>query len=374
MDTEQKLNLLVRDARYDACSTCPSNPRSAINDVSRSITTILRSDGQPMPVLKILQTNACARDCFYCPFRAGRDFRRVAFKPEELAQAFDQLTRARLVEGLFLSSGIVGRGEHSQEQIVATAEIVRQKYDFRGYIHLKLMPNASPAAIERAMQLANRVSVNLEAPNADRLVRLTGTKDFDAGLLGPLRVARQLADRPGLQVSRTTQLVVGAAGESDQEILERSSQVYQELALSRVYYSAFHPVPDTPLENLPATPPIREHRLYQADFLLRQYGFSVDELGFDADGNLPADVDPKTAWALRHRDRFPLDVNQASREELLRVPGIGPRSAERILSQRRRGRLRSPADLSALGVQVRRASPFVLLDGPRPPVQLPLWA
>jgi predicted DNA-binding helix-hairpin-helix protein len=373
MDVEQKLDLLVQGAEYEACSAYPANPRPAPDDVTRWITQVVRGDGRPMPVLKILQTNACARDCFYCPFRAGRDYRRVAFKPEELARLFYQLYHARLVEGLFLSSGIVGRGEYSQEQMVATVEIVRRKYDFRGYVHLKLMPNASPAAIERAMQLANRVSVNLEAPNAERLARLTGTKDFEAGLLGPLRIARRIADRDGLRVSQTTQLVVGAAGESDREILERSTQVYRELGLSRVYYSAFSPVPDTPLENLPATPPIREHRLFQADFLLRQYGFSVDELGFDAGGNLPADLDPKTAWALRHPDRFPLDVNRASREELLRVPGIGPRSAERILSRRCQGRLRSPADLSALGVQVHRATPFVLLDGPRPPVQLPLW-
>jgi len=373
MDLERKLDLLVDGAEYEVCEACPSLPRHSLPEVARWITPLVRADGRPIPVLKILLTNACENDCYYCGTRAGRDFRRTAFQPDELARLFDQLHRASAVQGLFLSSGVVGRGDYTQERLVATAEILRSRYGFRGYIHLKLMPHAGPAAVEQAMRLANRVSVNLEAPTPERLARLSRAKDLDADLLAPLRVAKAIAEERGLRVSRTTQFVVGAAGESDRELLLRSQELYRELGLARVYYSAFRPVPDTPLENLPPTPPIRQHRLYQADFLLRQYGFSADELPFDEHGNLPADQDPKLLWALRHPERFPVEVNRAGRHELLRVPGIGPRSAERILAARRQGRLRSLRALSVLGVDTRRAAPFVLLEGRRPPRQLELW-
>jgi len=382
MDLEQKVDLLVNGAEYDVCSVQRAGPVRPDRtgspgyspfDVTRWITPVIRADGRPLPVLKILLTNACQKDCYYCGTRAGRDFRRVAFQPDELARLFDQLYRAGAVQGLFLSSGVVGQGDYTQERMVAVAEILRTRYDFRGYIHLKLMPHASPAAVEQAMRLADRVSVNLEAPTPERLARLTSAKNLNVDLLAPLRAAKAIAEAQGSRVSRTTQFVVGPAGESDRELLTCSQQLYRELGLARAYYSAFRPVPDTPLEDLPPTPLIRQHRLYQADFLLRQYGFSADELPFDQDGNLPATQDPKLLWALRHPERFPVEINRAGRHELLRVPGIGPRSTERIVAARRQERLRSLGALSALGVDTRRAAPFVLLDGRRPPLQLELW-
>lgn len=374
MDSSAKLDLLTQDAAFEGCESCPSNPaQHRQDDVSSWITHVLRPDGRTLPVLKILQTNACEKDCYYCPMRRGRDYRRVTFTPDELAQAFDELHRRRLVEGLFLSSGVISKNDFAQERIVATAEILRSKYRFRGYIHLKLLPNASPAGIERALHLADRVSVNLEAPTQTHLDRLSRTKNLEADLLAPLRLAQRLTQAQGFRVSRTTQLVVGAAGESDRDIVSRAEQVYHELGLSRIYYSAFRPVPNTPLENLPPTPAMRQHRLYQADFLLRQYGFTFDDFGFDETGNLPLERDPKITWALRHSDLFPVEINRAAREELLRVPGIGPRSADRILRQRRQGHLRDLGDLRRTGADANRAAPFVSLDGRRPPIQLTLW-
>ncbi len=380
MDLQLKLNLLSEAAGFDmdeatqadVCATAGRPlPNGRVPQAERHIALLTRSDGRRVPILKVLQTSACAKDCYYCPFRAGRDFRRTAFKPDELASATDQLYRAGRIQGLFLSSGIVGRGEYTQEQIVKTAELLRHKYQFRGYLHLKLMPHSSPAAVERTMQLADRVSANLEAPTVDALHKLSGTKDLD-GLLSPLKLAHQLAPGVGRRVSRVTQFVVGPGGESDRDLLTRSSGLYRSYGLWRAYYSAFHPVHDTPLDGLPSTPARRELHLYQSDFLMRQYGFGVEELPYDDQGNLPLDEDPKVVWANRHPELFPVEVNHAARETLLRVPGIGPRSAERLLAARRVRRVRAVGDLAKLGVTVSRALPYILLDGHRPPHQLAL--
>lgn len=382
MDLQQKLGLLGAAAGFDveeaaqtsACAAAgqPMPNGKALAQAERGIAMLTRSDGKRVPILKVLQTSACAKDCYYCPFRAGRDFRRAAFKPEELAKATDALYRAGRIQGLFLSSGIVGRGEYSQEQIVKTAEILRQQYAFRGYLHLKLMPNSSPAAVERTVQLADRVSVNLEAPTVDALHRLSGTKDLD-GLINPLKLAYRFTSQSGRRVSRVTQFVVGPGGESDRDLLQRTDQLYREAGLARAYYSAFSPVHDTPLEGLASTPPSREHHLYQSDFLMRQYGYGVDELPYDEAGNLPLDQDPKVRWAETHSEQFPVEVNQASRETLLRVPGIGPTSADRLLQARRVRRVRAINDLAKMGVAVSRALPYIMLDGKRPPQQLSLW-
>lgn len=373
MDAVEKLGLLGGSASDDVCGVCPSAPSRPLSDVERSITAVAGPGGRPMKLLKVLQSNACARNCRYCGTRRGRDFRRGAYSPDELARLFIQLHRAGCVEGLFLSSAIVGRSEYTMEQIVATAEILRQRYRFSGYVHLKIMPAASDAAIERAMALANRVSVNLEAPNPRRLAHLAPEKAFEHDLLVPLRRVKALADAQGRYMSQTTQFVVGPAGESDRELLATTERLYREIGLARVYYSAFRPVPDTPLENHPRTPPKRQDRLYQADFLLRDYGFTADELIFGEEGLLPSQDDPKTLWALAHPEFFPIAVNRAGRYLLLRVPGIGPRSAERIVNGRRRGKLLSLRDLRQMGTNVRRAAPFVLLDGQRAPTQLSFW-
>lgn len=385
-DLLERADLLGGDAQFDLCARegqpAPDGDGSAgglaraerryrHGDIRRHITMVQHPKNGPMPVLKMLQTNACAKDCFYCPFRAGRSFQREAFTPEELARLTDQLYRARMIRGLFLSSGVVGHGDYSMERIVATAELLRGRYRFDGYLHLKIMPAASDAAVERMVALADRVSVNLEAPNAARLARLTGTKDINADLVAPLRRAARLIAAGGRPVSHVTQFVVGAAGENDAEILGTSERLYREIGLARAYYSAFRPIPDTPLDGQPAEDPRRQHRLYQADFLLRQYRFDLADLPLGADGNLPRQVDPKLAWARAHPERFPIEVNRADRSALLRVPGLGPHAVEAILAARRSSKLREASHLRALGVQS-RALAWLLLDGRMAPRQMEL--
>jgi predicted DNA-binding helix-hairpin-helix protein len=336
--------------------------------------------GKQIKLLKTLLTSACERNCTYCPFRAGRNYRRATFKPEEMAQTFMEMVRAGLVEGLFLSSGIIKGGVTSQDKIIATADILRNHYHFRGYLHLKLMPGADKEQVRRTMQLANRVSVNLEAPNPERLQTLAPKKAFLEELFRPLQWIDEIRRTEsaheswnGRWPSSVTQFVVGAVGESDVEILDTSAYLYRRASLSRAYFSAFHPVPDTPLENQPAENPWREHRLYQASFLLRDYGFEMEELPFTAEGNLPLDLDPKLAWAQYNLLADPVEVNRADRETLLRVPGIGPKGVEALLAARRRGRVRDLKELQATGVIASRAAPFVLLDGQRPAYQLHLF-
>jgi len=276
------------------------------------------------------------------------------------------------VQGLFLSSGIAGGSRRTMDRMLATVELVRGRYQFDGYVHLKLLPGSTKAQVERAGQLAQRVSVNLEAPNMERLLCIAPRKGRDE-LLGPMRWASEFI-RKGegrwAPSGQTTQFVVGAAGESDHEILSTTSYLYQKLDLHRAYFSAFQPVRDTPLEGKPPTPTWREHRLYQCDFLFRLYGFQFDELVFDRESNLPREADPKAMWAQAHPEYFPVEINRANREALLRVPGIGPRSATRILGARRDTRLTALNDLRKLGAVASRAAPYVLLSGKRPPYQL----
>ncbi len=336
--------------------------------------------GKTIPLLKTLLTSACERNCNYCPFRAGRNFRRTTFSPDEMAKTFTDMHRAGLVEGLFLSSGIIGGGVKTQDKINATAEILRQKYHFRGYVHLKIMPGSQKDQVEHAMGLANRLSVNLEAPNGSRLHKLAPLKKFELELLRPLRWIEEIriALPPqqgwnGRWPSSTTQFVVGGGDETDLELLSTSEFLFRKMRLQRTYYSAFNPVPDTPLENRPAEDPLRQHRLYQASFLFRDYGFGLEELPFTPDGNLPRETDPKLAWAQLNLQYEPLEVNYAPREELLRVPGIGPQSATTIIQARRQGTLREMRDLRKLGVRTAPMGPFVLLDGKRPTRQLRLF-
>lgn len=326
-------------------------------------------------MLKILQTNVCHNNCYYCAQRSGRDVRRTAFTPDELAAVFDLMVRRGLAKGLFLSTGIAGSAAKSMDSILATAELLRRRYEFRGYIHLKLIPGVSMAHVEQAVRLATRVSMNLEAPSQSCLECIAPDKSFEA-LLRPMHWVHQLIrgnDRPVLVGGQTTQFVVGAARESDQDILSLASRLYRDIDLRRAYFSAFQPIEDTPLENLAPTKPIREQRLYQSDFLLREYGFGLQDIAFDESGNLPLEADPKQIWADRHPECFPVEINRASREELLRVPGIGPRSATRIVKLRRRGTLRDLRDLGKMGVIVGRAASYLLLAGRRPTHQLPLW-
>jgi predicted DNA-binding helix-hairpin-helix protein len=262
------------------------------------------------------------------------------------------------------------------DRMSACVELIRTRYAFSGYVHLKILPGSSEAHIERALQLAHRVSVNLEAPNPERLAAIAPRKDFYDELTRPLRVAKRLIDASGGRLApagQTTQFVVGAAGEPDQEILFTTARLYQDLDLRRAYYSAFQPVLGTVLEEHEPTPAWREHRLYQADWLLRFYGFRYDDLIFDPYGNLPRTADPKMMYAQAHPELFPVEVNLARREELLRVPGLGPRSVGRILQWRRQGTLRELGDLAKAGAVSKRAAPYIILDGKRPAHQMALW-
>lgn len=411
MDVREKLDLLGAAARYDDCRAAAPDPvadgrgffapethAAADPRVLPCISHLRTPDGQRKATLKILQTSACQNNCNYCAFRAGRDIRRGHLTPDELARSFDLMYRAGLVESLFLSSGVIGT-HRTMDEMLATVELVRQKYGFRGYIHLKLLPGAEDAHIEAAVGLADRVSVNLEAPTPETLAALAPLKRMDT-LVGPLRHAAEIIRRDrnaspdsrlsagsrtligagassaptmgGARIGMSTQFVVGPAGESDRDLLSAAQMLYRELRLARAYYSAFTPVRDTPLAGEPPTDPQREFRLYQADWLLRYYHFSADELPFDPDGQLRTDVDPKAAWAQKYPERFPVEVNVASLDELVRVPGVGPTSARAIIQARQGGRLTEIGDLRKLGARADRAAPYVTLAGRRPPYQPPL--
>jgi putative DNA modification/repair radical SAM protein len=375
MDVVQKIEALGESAQYDLCNACGAAARRR-DDLGKWIYPAALPDGRRVRVLKVLMTNVCEKNCYYCGVRASRDVPRTSFEPEELARAFDRLHRADLVDGMFLSSAVCAGAGRTMDRMIACVEMIRTQYAFPGYIHLKLLPGASEAHIERAVQLAHRVSVNLEAPSAERLAAIAPHKEFFRELAEPMRVAKRLIDASGGRLApagQTTQFVVGAAGEADREILSTTARLYTELDLRRAYFSAFQPVPGTPLDGRSPTPAWREHRLYQADWLLRFYGFTYDDLVFDPVGDLPRQADPKRMYALAHPELFPVEVNRASREELLRVPGLGPRSVRRLLQWRREGTVRDLADLSKAGGVASRAAPFVLLDGRRPPHQLPLW-
>jgi predicted DNA-binding helix-hairpin-helix protein len=275
-----------------------------------------------------------------------------------------------------LSSGIVGGGVRTQDKLIDTAEILRRNLRYQGYLHLKLMPGAERAQVERVMQLADRVSINLEAPNMKRLELLAPRKEFLEELLQPLRWVNEIRrDKPshlgwnGRWPSSVTQFVVGGVGESDLELMTATEFLYQELSLRRTYFSAFRPISDTPMEHLPPESPQRENRLYQASFLLRDYGFKMEELPFEPSGNLPLQTDPKLAWAQTHLSHQPVEINRAGPQELLRIPGIGPKGAGIILSSRKSNLLTDLSDLKKLGISPNRVAPFILLNGKRPAYQ-----
>lgn len=366
MDLIERLEILGREARHEQCdrSGAAREPRG---DQGWIYPAVLPG-GRTAPLLKVLLENRCSLDCGYCAQSRLCDQRDAGLEPGELARLFDDLVRAGRVQGLFLSTAIRGRPDRCMERLVETAERIRIHYGFPGYIHLKVLPGSSPDLAVRAARVADRLSINLEAPTADRLRAIAPAK-AGLGRNGPI-VARlaELVRRPDLRLaSQSTQLVVGAGEETDRELVRVADLGYRRLGLARVYYSAFSPIPGTPLAGRAPCPPAREHRLYQADQLIRCYGFEADELVFGPGGELPLDRDPKTSWAVAHPERFPVEVNQAPRRALLRVPGIGPVVADRILARRREGTLSSLADLGLRGAPAARAAPHLLLNGRRPP-------
>lgn len=337
-------------------------------------------NGKRIRLLKTLLSSVCENDCAYCPFRAGRDFRRASLQPDEYALLVSRLHQAGIIDGAFISSGIFGGGVCTQERLLTCAEILRKKYGFSGYLHLKLMPGAQFAQVERSLQLTDRVSLNLEAPNPARLLRYTEQKNFTLELWQPLAWVEQIrSEQPahkgwkGHWPSSSTQFVMGGAGESDLELLQVSQTLYRQLNLKRAYYSPFSPHKDTPMENQPPVSHKREQRLYQASFLIRDYEYSWQDLLYDRQGNLPLEQDPKQTWAEEHLLHQPVEINRASRNELLHIPGIGPKGAARILQARQVQSIRDVSQLAKLGVQVKRCEKFLLLQGRRPIRQPSFW-
>ncbi|MEN8172317.1 MAG: putative DNA modification/repair radical SAM protein [Chloroflexota bacterium] len=336
-------------------------------------------NGKRISLIKTLMTSVCERNCYYCPFRSERDIRRASFQPDELAKLFSEIHHSKLADGLFLSSGVVGGGIRSQDQILATADILRNKMNYRGYLHLKIMPGVQKAQVKQAMMLADRLSVNLEAPNTTYLRQLAPTKQFLNELLQPLQWIEDIRNKQsphkswkGRWPSSATQFVVGGVEESDLELLATTANLFQQMGIKRVFYSAFTPIIDTPLENRSPTPIIRQHRLYQASYLLRDYGYTLEEMPFDGKGELPLDMDPKFAWAQRNIIQKPIEINHAPKKMLLRIPGIGPLGAKRIMQTRKKHQLRDLSTLNKMGIHAKKAAPFILMNGQRPPVQLQL--
>lgn len=381
MSTDAKLEILADAAKYDvSCASSGATTRDSRDGKGLGSTNghgICHSytpDGRCVSLLKILLTNFCQYDCAYCINRRSSNVRRARFTVEEVVQLTLGFYRRNYIEGLFLSSGIIRSADHTMEQLVEVARRLREEHGFRGYIHLKTIPEASPELLAAAGRYADRLSINIELPTEDGLTRLAPEKRSRTirGAMGRLRLGIEEAEAepkaPRFSpAGQSTQLIVGADGADDGAILGTVAGLYAGYRLKRVYYSAFSPIPEAS-PGLPAqAPPLqREHRLYQADWLMRFYGFAAEEILAGApDGMLDLAVDPKLAWALRHRDRFPLDVNRAERGLLLRVPGLGARTVDRIVAARRIHPLRL-ADLARLTGGLKRALPFIVTADHRP--------
>ena len=391
MDVLRKLEILADAAKYDAsCASSGTELRDSRDGKGLGSTApgmgICHSyapDGRCISLLKILLTNACNYDCLYCVNRASSNVPRARFTVDEVVKLTIDFYRRNYIEGLFLSSGIIRSPDYTMEQVVRVARTLREEHHFRGYIHLKTIPEACETLLAEAGKYADRLSINIEMPLEASLARLAPDKDQRAirRTMGRLRLKLDEANAADKEAKKTvsrarpprfapagqsTQMIVGADAASDRTILDTSANLYGAYKLKRVYYSAFSPIPDASRAlPLHAPPLVREHRLYQADWLMRFYGFDVGEIVDEAAGMLALDIDPKLGWALRHRDRFPLDVNSASREELLRVPGFGTKAVDRILATRRTTSLRV-ADLARLHIPRNKALPFIVLGDHRP--------
>jgi putative DNA modification/repair radical SAM protein len=379
MELVRKLEILADAAKYDA--SCASS--GAARKDSRGgkgvgstggagICHSYTPDGRCVSLLKVLLTNTCIYDCHYCINRRSSNVQRARFTPEEVVAITLDFYKRNYIEGLFLSSGIIRSADHTMEMVIDVARKLREDHHFRGYIHLKTIPEASPALIELAGRYADRISINIELPTEQSVATLAPEKNLartqDAMAHIRTKIDERFAEEaapgkarpPPFATGQSTQMIVGADDSTDSVILRRADTLYTGYKLRRVYYSGFSPIPE-PSSLLPvkAPPLVREHRLYQADWLLRFYGFKVDEITTAAAPNLDLALDPKLSWALRNRESFPVDVNRASREQLLRVPGLGVRNVERILDARRFTRLRL-ADLVLLRLAMKKVLPFIV--------------
>ena len=386
LDLRQRLEILADAAKYDA--SCASSGTAKKNSLGgkgvgstegMGICHAYAPDGRCISLLKILLTNHCIFDCHYCINRKSSNVARARFTPQEVVDLTLNFYRRNYIEGLFLSSGIVKSANHTMEQLVEVARILREEHDFRGYIHLKTIPEADAEIIHAAGLYADRVSINVELPTQAGLTRLAPDKNAGQieGAMGrtKARIIEAKDERKRFRhaprfapAGQSTQMIVGADDANDAAIIGKASRLYGDFGLRRVYYSAFSPIPDaSAVLPLKRPPLLREHRLYQSDWLMRFYGFAPQEVAdaAEADGNLPLDIDPKLAWALKFRDSFPVDVNRAPRELLLRVPGLGTKAVARILASRRHRRLRLD-DVARLTVSVAKVRPFICTVDWRP--------
>lgn len=386
MDTRKKLEILSDAAKYDAACTSSGSSRSGERGALGSASAAgcchsFTADGRCISLLKVLFTNYCICDCAYCVNRKSNDVPRAAFTPRELADLTVGFYRRNYIEGLFLSSGVIRNPDYTMEQLIETVRILREEERFRGYIHVKAIPGASLELVELLGRLVDRISVNIELPSQNSLALLAPEKT-KAGIVEPMRLIRdgieqakedkRLAKRSYLQkvapefapAGQSTQMIIGATPEDDRHILALTGALYKHYGLKRVFYSAYAPVNGDPrLPDLTSDIPLtREHRLYQADWLLRFYGFETSELFGEEQSNLELMVDPKASWALRNIGRFPLEINKAPYEELLRVPGIGVKAAKKIIRARRFHRLGFD-DLKVLRVSLKRAGWFITCNG-----------
>jgi putative DNA modification/repair radical SAM protein len=368
MNVTDKLETLATAAQFDVCGY--DGMRAASNSPLRFIHRAALPGGGHACLFKVLFTNVCVNDCAYCINQIGLDRPRRSFQPDELAKLFMELYQKRLVRGLFLSSGIGQNASQTMESMINTVEILRYRCEFKGYVHLKILPGASFDCVAEGCKLASRVSINIEAPTVQHLAKLSSKKDLNHGIVERMHWVKQLiTTNEGLVPSgQTTQFVVGAAGETDRDILHTTQALYHDVELRRVYFSAFQPIRRSRLEWLPPAPPLREHRLYQADWLIRVYGFSYRELelALDKSGSLHLARDPKFVIAQKQPWLFPVDVNKAGYEELLRIPGIGPISAGRVVEARKEHSIFSIQQLKKMGVATKRATPFIWFQGMLP--------
>ena len=370
-DTEQKLEILSADAQYDlacACSCSRDEGRRRGAD-GKWIYPVTLPNGGKSILFKTLISNVCTNDCKYCPLREQQDIRRCSLQPEETARVFIDYYNRRKVFGLFLSSGVLGSPDKTMDRLNTTARLLRQKHRFRGYIHLKVIPGASAAAIEEAASLASTVSLNIETPGDKNLAKLSKKKRYIEDIIEPIKLISRLTGAGARyeRVKQTTQFIVGAAGESGAEIVKYTFGLYERLKMHRVYFSAYQRgLGDQAISGMPAgsgNPAdvfMREHRLYQVDFLLRKYRFRESDIVFEENGSLSLATDPKEAWAMQHPEWFPVNVNRASKFELLRAPGLGPITVNRILERRKQGRRRRIEDVGKPGARLAKAAKYLV--------------
>ncbi len=373
MDTIEKLKILSADSQYDlacACGTSREDHRKRGQEGKWLYPVALPQGGYSV-LLKTLLSNACKNDCGYCPLRSDTDIRRCTLQPEEVAGVFMEYVRRRKVFGLFLSSGVIGNPDKTMDRINAVARILRYRHQFKGYIHLKVIPGASEAAIEDSFSLASAVSLNIETAGKKRFDLLSGQKDYMKDIIRPMKFMSGLRAAGGraARVKCTTQFIVGASGETDSEIIEYMSGIYNKLRFNRVYFSAYQKGlgrPSIPGEQVGLSDPgsifAREHRLYQADFLMRRYGFSKTDIPLGNDGNLSLEKDPKELWASMHPEFYPVRLNTACREHLLRVPGFGPQTVAGIIKLRREGVIRRLEELGLKGKRLEKARLYVICE------------